>query len=153
MDEEIKIIRTIRIESWEGFEKLLRVLLEEIYGSAERGMKIYEEKYGAITYYKNYRVKKNSYLLLAEIDGEIVGFLYGRKFRNYSYLYDIAVLPEHRGKGVGRKLVEEFVSLVGPPIYADVQENAVEFFKKLNFRILSSYEEDGVIWYEMVRED
>jgi len=152
MNKIIKVVRAESMDDWEAFEKILRILLEEIYGSADRGMEIYEEKYGAITYYRNYRARKNSYLLLAELEGELIGFLYGRKFRNYSYIYDIAVLPEHRGKGVGRKLVEEFLSLVRPPIYADVQENAVGFFKKLNFRILRSYEEDGVLWYEMLRE-
>jgi ribosomal protein S18 acetylase RimI-like enzyme len=46
-------------------------------------------------------------LLAAVLDGKVVGFVHFRCCRDgHATIYEIAVLPEHRRRGVGRALVE-----------------------------------------------
>jgi ribosomal protein S18 acetylase RimI-like enzyme len=46
-------------------------------------------------------------LLVAVLDGKVVGFVHFRCCRDgHATIYEIAVLPEHRQRGVGRALVE-----------------------------------------------
>ena len=74
--EDIIVERWKRMEDFERFFPMLKGMLEAIYGSAEKGLKIYQERYDAINYYKNYRARPNSYLLVAKNEkGEPIGFL------------------------------------------------------------------------------
>jgi ribosomal protein S18 acetylase RimI-like enzyme len=46
-------------------------------------------------------------LLVAVLDGKVIGFVHFRCCRDgHATIYEIAVLPEHRRRGVGRALVE-----------------------------------------------
>lgn len=141
-----------RMYFWEDFKKLVEALVENIYGDVRYGMEIYEKKYGAISFYKNYVKRKNYYILVAFEESKPIGFLSGRKFERYSYIYDIVVEEARRGQGIGKALVETFESLVGRPIRADVQEKALRFFEKLGFKVLNTYVEDNVVWYSVILE-
>lgn len=61
--------------------------------------------------------KKSAETLLAEYEGKIIGFaLFFHNFstfvgRSGMYLEDLFVLPEYRGKGFGKKLLEEVARL------------------------------------------
>jgi GNAT superfamily N-acetyltransferase len=56
----------------------------------------------------------NAYVVVAEVDSKIVGSGYARidesepylKHRKHSYLGFMYVMPEHRGKGVNKKVVD-----------------------------------------------
>jgi ribosomal protein S18 acetylase RimI-like enzyme len=49
-------------------------------------------------------------LLVAVLDGKVVGFVHFRCCRDgHATIYEIAVLPEHRRRGIGRALVEVVV--------------------------------------------
>lgn len=62
-------------------------------------------------------VKKSAETLFAEYEGKIIGFaLFFHNFstfvgRSGMYLEDLFVLPEYRGKGFGKKLLEEVARL------------------------------------------
>lgn len=132
---------------------MLRGMLEAIYGSAERGLKIYSERYDAVNYYKNYKAKPNSYLLIAKNEkGKPIGFLYARRKKNHTYLYDIFVKPEFRKRGVAKKLIAALEELAGKPIRADTHKGALEAFKKMGFKVLKDYVEDGINWYLIEKE-
>jgi len=136
------------MRNWDAFFPMLRGMLEAIYGDAERGLKIYEERYDAINYYKHYRAKPHSYLLIAKNEkGEPVGFLYARRKRNHTYLYDIYVKPEYRRRGVAKKMLEVLENLARGPIRADTHEGALKAFQKMGFKILKDYYEDGIHWF------
>ncbi len=139
------------MENFEKFFPMLKDMLAAAYGSAEKGLKVYEEKYDAINYYRNYRARPNSFLLVAEEKGEPVGFLYARRRRHETYLYDIYVKPEYRKRGIGKALVEELERLAGKPIKTDTHDGAKGFFERLGFKELRTYEEDGVRWHTMVK--
>jgi GNAT superfamily N-acetyltransferase len=148
----LRIERWKKMEDFESFFPMLKGMLEAIYGDAQRGLKIYEERYDAINYYRNYRAPPNSYLLIAKEDGKPIGFLYARRKRNHTYLYDIYVKPEYRKRGVARRLIESLEKIAGKPIRADTHEKALPAFKKLGFKVLKEYTEDGIRWF-LVEKD
>lgn len=136
------------MKDWNSFYPMLKGMLEAIYGDAEKGLKIYEERYDAINYYKHYRAKPHSYLLIAKNEkGEPIGFLYARRKRNHTYLYDIYVKPEYRRKGVAKKMIETLEKIAGGPIRADTHEGALKAFQKMGFKVLKDYYEDNIHWY------
>jgi len=146
--EDITVERWKRMEDFERFFPMLKGMLEAIYGNAEKGLKIYQERYDAINYYKHYRARPNSNLLVAKNEkGEPIGFLYARRKRNHTYLYDIYVKPDYRRKGVAKRLIEELERLAGKPVRADTHEGALKAFEKLGFKVLKDYWEDGVHWF------
>jgi len=141
------------MEDFGSFFPMLRDMLGAIYGSPERGLKIYQERYDAVNYYRNYEAYPGSFLLVAKNEkGEPVGFLYARRKKNHTYLYDVFVKPEYRKRGVARRLVEELERLAGGPIRADTHEGALEAFRRLGFRVLKEYFEDGIRWF-LVEKD
>jgi len=148
MKQDIRIERWKKMENFEKFFPMLRDMLKAIYGDADRGLRIYAERYDAINYYKNYVARPNSYLLVAKNDkGELIGFLYARRKRNHTYLYDIYVKPEYRKRGVARKLIEKLEEISGKPVRADTHAGALKAFQKLGFKVLKDYWEDGVHWF------
>lgn len=133
---------------FDSFFPMLKGMLKEIYGSEEKGLQIYSERYDAVNYYKNYSARPNSYLLVAKNEfGEPIGFLYARRKKNHTYLYDIFVKPEYRKKGVARELLKTLEELAGAPVRADTHAGALSAFKKLGFKVLKEYSEDGIKWY------
>lgn len=91
-------------------------------------------------------------MLVAKEGEKPIGFLYARRKRNHTYLYDIYVKPEYRKKGVARKLVETLEKLAGKPIRADTHEKAIPAFRKLGFKVLKEYSEDGIRWFLVERD-
>ena len=111
--------------------------------------------------------------LVAEIERKLVGYImlkieYG--FSNFKklgfvkkgHVVSVAVLPEHRNKGIGRALVEE--SLIGvklkkaDELYLEVRcsnNEAIKLYEKLEFVIkqrLKAYYRDGEDAYLMTIE-
>jgi ribosomal protein S18 acetylase RimI-like enzyme len=76
--------------------------------------------------------------LLAEQDGEAVGFLLGRpKSERIGYVSDLYVLPEHRTRGIARELLTEAVAALGREVVTldvDVTNAAARsFYRRLGF--------------------
>jgi len=151
--EKITVERWEYMKDFDSFFPMLKGMLEAIYGSAERGLKIYQERYRAVDYYKNYRAAPNSFLLIAKNEkGEPIVFLYARRKKNHTYLYDIYVKPQYRKRGVAKKLIETLEKMAGGPIRADTHEGALKAFQKMGFKVLKEYLEDGIKWYLIERD-
>ena len=111
--------------------------------------------------------------LVAEKDGEVVGYIMCRIESNFSgisfipfaslrkgHIISIAVLPEHRGKGLGRALIEKALETMAKSYnakscYLEVRvsnEPAIKLYKKVGFevqRTIRGYYADGENAYIM----
>lgn len=97
------------------------VSVEQLENNPEKALKLMEfmYKYGFI---KKGEEPPYGFYQVAQLEDEIVGFLRSRAVNQLTYppnikldlvhvIEDILVDPEHRGKGIGRKLVENIENL------------------------------------------
>jgi ribosomal protein S18 acetylase RimI-like enzyme len=86
-------------------------------GDEDRARDVVEAFYPDGALNENFLSNESNYLLAAYVDNEFAGFLYAYELARLErkapmmFLYSIDVLPEHREKGVGKKLVEELKSI------------------------------------------
>jgi [ribosomal protein S18]-alanine N-acetyltransferase len=111
--------------------------------------------------------------IIAEINNRIVGYIMCKiefGFTNFrklgfvkkGHVVSVAVLPEHRGKGLGKALMLEAINGVmnrkSDEIYLEVRksnESAIKMYQKLGFHIkskLRAYYRDGEDAYLMALE-
>ncbi len=85
-------------------------------------------------------------VLVAEIDGDVVGFIIAYKYRDRGYIDSLAVDPRFRGHGVGSRLLEAMEDLlrscgVGKVSLSVKRDN----YAALGFYIRHQYIVDGVV--------
>ena len=153
MDDGLKILEVDDYD-YKVIEPLLMQLVESIYGNAEKGMRIYEELYQAVTFYKNYQKLKtdDQHIYFVFFDDELVGFFFMIEYsdRDYVYLVDIVINKKHRGKGIGRKIISFIEKEFSKDIVTEAHPGSLEFFLSNGFEIESEAEgKDGILWYKM----
>lgn len=110
---------------------------------------------------------------VAEVDGAVVGYIMNRVERGLGifrktilkkgHVVSIAVLEEHRGKGIGEALMRAGMESMrdkydAKEVYLEVRvsnQPAIKLYEKLGFRIvkvLEGYYSDGEDAYLMARE-
>ena len=85
---------------------------------------------------KNFLAKGQTMLLLE-------GFLIFIPYKHCTRIYDLAVLPEFRGKGVARRLIEQ---LGDGELRAECKRHLQAFYEKLGFKVVGetpNYYENG----------
>jgi ribosomal-protein-alanine N-acetyltransferase len=111
--------------------------------------------------------------IVAELKNQVVGYIMCKiefGFSNFrklgfvkkGHVVSVAVLEEHRGKGIGRALVLEGINGIvrrkGDEVYLEVRvsnETAVKLYENIGFYIkskLSSYYRDGEDAYLMAKD-
>lgn len=104
-------------------------------------------------YYRNFDIEKDL-ALLAEVDSEIVGAIWGIYWSQYnagygyykdSYLeISMSILPAYRSKGIGSKLLEEFIRFAkthkvqGLSLSVNPANFAKEMYEKKGFEVVES---------------
>ena len=72
----------------------------------------FKHAYPTVDHLRRFLGNKDHYFYVAEVDGELAGFLLAYKMgrcdgaRAMMFLYEIEVLSRHRRQGIGRALVE-----------------------------------------------
>lgn len=115
------------------------------------------EKYGvtaedilAIDWYKPEGIERSKKNIIENLDtmrtwvlkdseNKIVGFCKVEKFAHYGEVDSMYVIPEHKGKGLGKKLMDKAFEWLGSEqdiILKVVSYNsrAIEFYKKMGFK-------------------
>jgi ribosomal protein S18 acetylase RimI-like enzyme len=99
-------------------------------------------------------------VFVAKISGEVVGFAFFRKIHEKLWeLTLIGVLEEYRGMGIGGRLLEEAMKVIGGEIYLHVQTSnlpAIRLYEKFGFvkdKLIRGFYSDGSDAYLMVRRD
>ncbi len=146
-----------------------RAELADLIPVMEINLKTLPEHYSDY-FYESLLAELPEAFLVAEIGGKHVGYImckteYG--FSNFKklgfvkkgHVVSVAVLPEYRGKGIGKALVEEAINGVQvkkcDELYLEVRcsnTEAVKLYERLNFVIkqrLNSYYRDGEDAYLM----
>jgi GNAT superfamily N-acetyltransferase len=93
--------------------------------------------------------------LVIEDEGAPAGRLYVDRWADEIRLMDIALLPEHRGKGLGTRLLKDLQSearAAGKPlrIHVERMNPALGLYERLGFK---SVEDRGVYWLMEWRHD
>lgn len=142
---------------------------EDISAVISINMKTLPEHYSDYFYYELLGEFPETFLV-AELGGAVVGYIMCRIEYGFSHLkrfglarkghiVSVAVLEEHRGKGIGSKLIEqavqEMVRKSCKECYLEVRvsnEGAITLYRKLSYRLigrLEGYYRDGEPAYLM----
>ena len=106
---------------------------------------------------KEFLSSKENIFLVAEKDGKLVGYIHGKKApppvdgNKYFQLTEIGVVPNERGKGIGKKLIKEFTKVVSKMGYSKISlicasknKEALEFYKHLGYHETDIYMEKHI---------
>ena len=105
-------------------------------------------------YIKNFGQQPDDWALAAEVDGRLVGAVWIRIMKDYSYYDDqtpslsIAFLPEFRSQGLGQQLMTAMLDLLKAKGYLGVslsvsKDNpAVRFYQRLGFVTVEEREDN-----------
>ncbi len=123
--------------------------LENYLELRKKWLKEYRKRINKKKYIKEFNdilSSKKRFLFIAEENKKVIGFLIGNiYFQNYKkigYIDDIFVTKKERRKKVGTSLIKEFIKILRKrkihkiKIGVEIKnEKAIEFYKKLNFKI------------------
>lgn len=108
--------------------KIVADMLKFAHPDNEKNRKLYTEFYG---------LSSKDLGLYALKDGAIVGAIWSRELDKGVPILSLAVLPEHRAKGVARQMMEQFfieAAASYEEIFVDAQEEKhVSFYEKFGF--------------------
>ena len=105
-------------------------------------------------YIKDFGQQPDDWALAAEVDGQLVGAVWVRIMKDYSYYDDqtpslsFSFLPEFRSQGLGQQLMTAMLDLLKAKGYPSVslsvsKDNpAVRFYQRLGFVTVEEREED-----------
>jgi ribosomal-protein-alanine N-acetyltransferase len=93
--------------------------------------------------YKSELKRNDSFLYTAKLDQETVGFVFARLITPEVEIFNIAVIDEHKKKGIGKKLFEQLLEKATEndcqKCWLEVRESnqtARKFYEKLKFQIV-----------------
>lgn len=85
--------------------------------------------------------------IVTRLDGKPIGTARWRAIDFGVKLERFAVLPEHRGKGIGTILVQKILEQVLPVqvVYLHAQEEVIPFYEQYGFEVVGEKFEEGCI--------
>ncbi len=110
-------------------------------------------------YVDRFGESKDDWGLVAEVDGKIVGAVWGRIMNDYGHIDDetpslaISLYKEYRGFGIGTAMMKEILALLKSHGYSRVSLSvqkanyAVKLYLKVGFEIVRENEEEYIMVY------
>ena len=109
---------------------ILKLLAPSVYNPTEERL---------LNRAKKYQEDENFNIYAYKEDGRYKGIVIFKIINNSATILDIAVKSEHRGQGIGSKLIDFiFNSLNAQNITAETDDDAIGFYKKYGFVILKT---------------
>ncbi len=109
--------------------------------------------------FERYCQKHPESFIVAESENRVVGYTIGKPKNRSSKIISLAVKPDFRQKGIGRKLTNSLISLFkkrgAKAVFLEVRtgnKTAISFYKNLGFKILKeikNYYRNGDNAYSM----
>lgn len=156
------IYREIMPEEYELLEEFLYHAIHRRAGEPEIPRDIVNNPELQI-YYKNFGSRSDDYCVVADCRGEILGAAWVRLLANepkgFGNIDDttpefaVAVLAEHRGAGIGRKLMNVLIDLLAEKNYKQaslaVQKDnrAYNLYKDIGFEFYAEKDEEYLMIY------
>ena len=127
-------------------------LLKSVY-TVRKEVFVHEQKVDERKEYDQYETSSKHLVCL--LNNIVVGTCRYRNTEKGVKLERFAVLQEHRGKGVGEKLLQACIAQnKGSYIYLHAQVQVVDFYAKYQFKKHGErFEEAGIQHFKMVYED
>ncbi len=102
---------------------------------------------------KKYQEDENVNIYAYKEDGRYKGIVVFEIFDSTATILDIAVNPEHQGKGIGSKLIDFiFNSFNVDSITAETDDDAIGFYKKYGFNFADTKVKFDVKRYSIIKE-
>lgn len=108
-------------------------------------------------YIEDFGMRKDGFCLVAEYAGRVVGAVWTRIMNDYGHVDDetpslsISLYKEYRHKGIGSRLMNEMMNLLGNKGYDHVSLSvqkanyATKLYLKLGFKIIKETEEEFIM--------
>ena len=137
-NEDIKDVQNVAKKSWHAtYEGIIPREIQDNF-----------LKYAYSDEMMKYRLK-NSYMYVAEVEGEVIGFINFSSLNenNESELSAIYIKPEYQGHGIGTQLIQVYISEFPKleAIYLDVEKEnniGLSFYKKKGFKVVDEYDDN-----------
>lgn len=81
--------------------------------------------------------------LVAEQSGQVIGVGQIRRHGKVNELGSLAVLPDHRGQGVGAQLIAALEAKAGMPLYLFCRDNRESYYQRFGYRRIRFPEAPG----------
>ena len=149
-------IRPLKSEEIPLLEEFLYQAIFIPQGLAPLSRSILKEPYLEM-YIKDFGQQPDDWALAAEVDGQLVGAVWVRIMKDYSYYDDqtpslsISFLPDFRGQGLGQQLMTAMLDLLKAKDYPSVslsvsRDNpSVRFYQRLGFVTVEEREDDHLM--------
>lgn len=96
----------------------------------------------------NVMKKTNYHFEIMVVDNQLIGFLLWWDFEKYRYIDHFATLKEQRDKGLGRRILEDFLDINDNPILLEVElpnstinQRRIKFYERIGFNLNQHYYE------------
>lgn len=137
------VVRLARADEAELLPQIERSAAETFRGSAHAW--IADDEVSPASFHRN--LAETGHVWVAEVEGDLAGFLTGEAFEDALHIWEFAVSHDHQGQGLGRALIRSAVATAAerglPAVtlttFSNIAWNA-PFYERLGFRKLDAHE-------------